>query len=123
MRNGPSTLATLQLPIQSEVRVFREKIGWTEPFKLLATDGETCTIAMDYGPAKFRITNVKPYLRERMDTPSIETVSTNEDLPPQRPLTEIDQLNEDAPEDAIVVDVPARRRHHEAFLSKKEKDD
>jgi hypothetical protein len=61
MRNGPSTKATLNLPLQSDVRVWREKDGWTGPFKLLATDGETCTIDMPHGPTNFRSTVVKPY--------------------------------------------------------------
>src|SRR5690348_1952920 len=41
MRNGPNTLATLNLPLQSEVRVWREKNGWKGPYKLLAIQGET----------------------------------------------------------------------------------
>ena len=61
MRNGPDTRAILNLPIQSDVRVWREKDGWTGPFKLLASDGETCIIDMPYGPADFRSTVVKPY--------------------------------------------------------------
>ena len=61
MRNGPKTKTTLTLPIQSDVRVWREKDGWTGPFKLIASDGETCTIDMPYGPTDFRSTVVKPY--------------------------------------------------------------
>ena len=62
MRNGPNTKNTLDLPVQSNVRVWREKDGWKGPFKLLHTDGETCTVNMPYGPANFRSTVVKPYL-------------------------------------------------------------
>jgi hypothetical protein len=61
MRNGPSTKATLNLFLQSDIRVWREKDGWTGPFKLFATDGETCTIDMPYGPTNFRSTVIKPY--------------------------------------------------------------
>jgi hypothetical protein len=61
MRNGLSTKATLNLPFQSDMRVWREKDGWTGPFKFLATNGETCTIDMPHGPTNFRSTVVKPY--------------------------------------------------------------
>jgi hypothetical protein len=64
MRNGPDTKITLDLPLQSDVRVWREKDGWQGPYKLLATEGETCTINMPYRPTKFRSTVVKPYLTE-----------------------------------------------------------
>jgi hypothetical protein len=64
MRNGPNTSETTSLPIQSDVRVWREKGGWSGPHKLLATDGQTCTLQMPYGPAQFRATVVKPYYTE-----------------------------------------------------------
>ncbi len=64
MRNGPDMIHTLNLPLQSDVRVWREKDGWNGPFKLLAIDGHTCTIQMPYGPAQFRSTVVKPYYNE-----------------------------------------------------------
>ncbi|EED18953.1 conserved hypothetical protein [Talaromyces stipitatus ATCC 10500] len=62
MCNGPNTKAMLDLPLQSDVWVWREAKGWTGPFKLLAITGETCTVAMPRGPANFRTTVVKPYL-------------------------------------------------------------
>ncbi|RKF79570.1 hypothetical protein GcM3_054031, partial [Golovinomyces cichoracearum] len=37
---------------------------WTGPFKLLAVDGETCSVEIHNGPVKFRSTSVKPYLKE-----------------------------------------------------------
>jgi hypothetical protein len=64
MRNGPNTTTTLSLPLQSDIRVWREKGGWKGPYKLLAVDGETCTVDMPHGPTKFRSTVVKPYYRE-----------------------------------------------------------
>lgn len=69
MRNGPNTLPTLDLPILSNVRVWREKDGWQGPYTLLATNGETCTVDMPYGPTNFRSTVVKPYYtnEERLD--------------------------------------------------------
>jgi hypothetical protein len=38
MRNSPDTKVTLDLPLQSDVQVWREKEGWKGPYKLLATD-------------------------------------------------------------------------------------
>ena len=64
MRNGPDVLQTLMLPVQSQVRVWRETHGWTGPFTLLAVDGHDCTIQMPHGPTRFRSTVVRPYLRD-----------------------------------------------------------
>jgi hypothetical protein len=61
MRNGPNTYKLHELPLQSNVLVYREKNGWNGPYKLIAINGETCTIQMPYGPADFRSTAVKPY--------------------------------------------------------------
>jgi hypothetical protein len=47
------------------VRVWREKEGWTGPYKLIATEKETCTIDMPRGPAKFQLTVIKSYLIEQ----------------------------------------------------------
>src|SRR6267378_3464656 len=58
MRNGPNTEPLLILPLQSDVRVWREKDGWNGPYKLLAMNGQTCTIQMPYGPTNFRSTVV-----------------------------------------------------------------
>ncbi|KAI0992010.1 hypothetical protein K3495_g16176, partial [Podosphaera aphanis] len=47
MRNGPNTLPTLSLPLNSPVRVWREN-----------------KVKLPHGPVKFRATVVKPYLEE-----------------------------------------------------------
>lgn len=52
---------TLNLPILSLVRVWRENKGWIGPYKLLGTNEEECTIQMPYGITRFRCTVVKPY--------------------------------------------------------------
>lgn len=61
MRNDHDTYSTLNLPINFDVRMWRENKGWTGPFKLVSTDNKTCVIDMTHGPTKFRITAVKPY--------------------------------------------------------------
>ncbi|CCU76925.1 integrase and RNaseH domain-containing protein [Blumeria hordei DH14] len=64
MKNGPNTNSLLNLPLQSDVRVWREKEKWTGPSKLISMNGENCTIQMPHGPATFRSTVVKPYYTE-----------------------------------------------------------
>jgi hypothetical protein len=64
MRNGPNTLETLDLPLQAEVKVWRENVGWKGPFVLLARDGETCTVDVNGKATKFRTVVVKPYHRD-----------------------------------------------------------
>ena len=61
MRNGPNTKPTLDLPINSDVYIWREKGGWKGLYKLLATDNKICTVVMLYGPINFYLTVVKPY--------------------------------------------------------------
>jgi hypothetical protein len=80
MRNGPSTDSVLQQPLQSDVRVFREGKGWTGPHKLLAIEGETCTVGIRHRPVQFRSTVVKPYYTEsKEDTPPKPSGSDNTD--------------------------------------------
>ena len=43
-RNGPNTTETISLPPNLDVRVWCEKEKWIGPFKLILTNGETCTI-------------------------------------------------------------------------------
>jgi hypothetical protein len=44
MRNGPSICKIHDLPLQSDMLVYREKDGWNGPYKLIAVSGETCTV-------------------------------------------------------------------------------
>ena len=61
-RNGPNTTITRELPLLSEVRVWREKDKlWTGPHSLVGMDGETCTIQVKGRLVKFRTTVVRPY--------------------------------------------------------------
>ena len=82
IKNGLNTLITLNLPLQSEVRVWHKKKGWRGPYKLIAINGQTCTIQMPYGPTQFRLTVVKPYYKDNSFEP-------------------IQDALEDAPEDAL----------------------
>ncbi|KAI1000126.1 hypothetical protein K3495_g8069 [Podosphaera aphanis] len=61
MRNGPNTKNTESLPLNSDVRVWREKKGWMDLFKLLNIDDQTCTVEIPNGPVNFRSIVVKPY--------------------------------------------------------------
>lgn len=50
----------------------REKGGWQGPFRLLAMEGETYTLAMPRGPAKFRSSSVRPYLQDTASAKAAE---------------------------------------------------
>jgi hypothetical protein len=105
-RNGPSTTNIHDLPLNSDVLVWREgntgQTGsWEGPYKLVAKDGESCVLALPYGNTTFRSTSVKPYL-----VPD-EEVS----LEPERNEHQGDGEN------TIIVDIPLpdaplKRRHH-----------
>ena len=65
-RNGPSTAAVHDLPINSPVLVYREgNVGqsgeWKGPYNLLSIQGESVIIELPHGPTKFRSTSIKPY--------------------------------------------------------------
>ncbi|EED12764.1 hypothetical protein TSTA_052850 [Talaromyces stipitatus ATCC 10500] len=60
-RNGPASTAVHLLPINSDIRVWREgNTGyageWKGPYKLLSAEGETCTIQFPDEPKQFRTT-------------------------------------------------------------------
>jgi hypothetical protein len=74
-RNGPDTTSIRNLPLNSEVLVWRESGNWTGPYRLLAVEGETCSIQLPNGPTSFRSTSVKPYFRS-------ETSETARDVDP-----------------------------------------
>ena len=100
-RNGPDTTPVHDLPLNSEVLVWREgntgQSGkWTGPYTLLALEGETCKVQLPRGPTDFRSTTVKPYLRIRTGPESepesdieeeqpVEQPSENTILPPPKP--------------------------------------
>jgi len=75
--------------------VWREKGGWSGPHKLIAIDGQTCTIQMPHGPTQFRSTVVKPYYSE--EEPVQEVLEENHDQP---------ALEGESDSDTIVVDTP-----------------
>jgi len=62
-RNGPNTTPVHDLPLNSEVLIWRKSGKWTGPYRLLAVENETCCIQLPSGPTSFRSTSVKPYVR------------------------------------------------------------
>ncbi|CCD52037.1 similar to putative integrase [Botrytis cinerea T4] len=71
-RNGPSTMALYDLPINSKVWVWREHKGWTGPHHLLGIRDQICTVKLSSGPTEFRTTQVKPHVEEEQDRPQGE---------------------------------------------------
>ena len=53
------------LPLNSEVLIWRESGKWTRPYYLLAVENETCCIQLPSGPTSFRSTSIKPYFRPK----------------------------------------------------------
>ncbi|OWT43021.1 polyprotein [Pochonia chlamydosporia 170] len=114
-RNGPDTTPLHTLPLQSKVRVWREKNGWQGPFELIAVEGETCTVANEAGiTSKFRSTIVQPYLEDKDTTP------TDNKLPQQQAVNQDNaevanesdgEVNQDEDiRDSIAVAIPTARR-------------
>lgn len=84
-RNGPTATAIHDLPIGSDVLVFREGVGtasgfWSGPHKLIAMRGEDCFLDMGRDiTSTFRSTSVKPYFTpESEDTEAANDNATTE---------------------------------------------
>lgn len=128
-RNGPNTGPVHDLPLNSEVLVWREgktsySGRWDGPYKLLAIEGETCKVQMPSGPTSFRSTVVKPNLRAETNPENGPNADSNSDpghvthdlVRPshdnnndQEPFTGPEQpvrSYEDSEEDTIVAEVP-----------------
>ena len=77
-RNGPNTIKMLpkSLALGSEVRVYREKKGWTGPFKVLDVTETNVTVDMENGPVLFSNTAVLPYYRYPEIHPDLNSQST-----------------------------------------------
>jgi hypothetical protein len=62
-RPNPAAYSPINLPLQNEVRVWRENGGWQGPFRVIAHDGQNVTLELPNGPATFRSTMIAPYYR------------------------------------------------------------
>ncbi|KAI0999864.1 hypothetical protein K3495_g8334 [Podosphaera aphanis] len=119
-RNGPDTLPTLNLPLLSKVRVWREKQGWQGPYTLLSIEDEGCILQLPHGPRRFRSTAVKPYHDNDEDLSATPNDLPDETEPGAPPRTTQDLSPNIAATDDIahdgaskVVDsiaLPTRRR-------------
>jgi len=45
-RNRPDTTSVHDLPLNSEVLVWRENGNWTGPYRLLSVEGKTCRLQL-----------------------------------------------------------------------------
>ena len=74
------------------VRVYREKRGWTGPYRLLAIEGEIYRIELRGQPVVFRTIVVKPYYQHKSeDEPERESnqpkgQEENTDQPAEQPI-------------------------------------
>jgi hypothetical protein len=62
-RNRPNVIETLQLLIQSSVKVWRKNCGWTGPYTLIAMNDDltAAIVDVDNKQVTFRVTAVKLY--------------------------------------------------------------
>ena len=64
-RNGPNTTSVYNLPLNSEVLVWRESGNWTRPYRLLAVEDKTYCIQLPSRLTNFRSISVKPYFQSK----------------------------------------------------------
>jgi hypothetical protein len=87
--NRPDITLVHDLPLNSEVLVWRESGNWAGPYRLLSIEGETCRLQLSSGLTSFCTMSVKPYLRSEttgndeadevatLETPTKPTEPTN----------------------------------------------
>ena len=117
MRNGPDVSETLSLPLRSQVRVWREKKGWTGPYELLDINEKTYVLEMPQGPTSFRTTVVKPFYTEEQEQsppPPLPQDQVEENLRTTRPVV---LLRRRTPEEIV------QQQTVEILTTKKENDD
>jgi len=64
-RNRPDMTSVYDLPLNSEVLIWRESGNWTRPYRLLAVENVTCCIQLPSGPTSFRSISIKPYFQSK----------------------------------------------------------
>ena len=60
--NRPNITLVHDLPLNSEVLIWRKSGNWTSPYHLLSIKGKTCRLQLPSRPTSFRIMSIKPYL-------------------------------------------------------------
>jgi hypothetical protein len=84
MRNGPNIDQILDLPLLSDVIIYREKgdngkPGWSGPFKLISREGHNCVVDTLNRLITLRSISVKPYYTDKA-IPSAESTDKAEDI-------------------------------------------
>jgi hypothetical protein len=101
-RNGPSP-NVLNLPLKTEVMIWREKKGWMGPYEIMGIDGRDITVHLDNGPVSVRWTHVRQYHRSPYTSHELkEPDDPNKGLPHE-------DIDPDEPE-PIKVEQPRTRR-------------
>jgi hypothetical protein len=67
-QNRPNISDTLDVLISGNVLVYREDKGWKGLYTLVLNDSQTCTVTLLLRPTRFRITSVKRYYSEDLNT-------------------------------------------------------
>ncbi|EED11915.1 hypothetical protein TSTA_110940 [Talaromyces stipitatus ATCC 10500] len=129
-RNGPASTAVYLLPINSDVRVWREGNTsyageWKGPYKLLSVEGETCTIQFPDGPKQFCTTVVRPYYKAP-DENDQDTNSEHTNEEPEAPLgtnSTPPTPQDDEPDTSTPQARPAQRPQRNRQLPARYRDD
>jgi hypothetical protein len=131
-RNRPNTTATIELPLQSSVKVWREGRGWTGPHTLLAfSDNQAAAVVdVDSRQATFQIIAVQPYHKDE-STVIYQPAQQNEDLRDEAQAAS-DRADGDFQLELEALAPPRRGRGRpkgsknkpkQTFLTRKEQDD
>lgn len=70
-RNGPSTHETLKLSLGQQALVWREKKGWTGPYRLQAIDNSNAIVHINGIAKTFRTTHIKPYYQDEQQSDTV----------------------------------------------------
>src|SRR6266702_3311969 len=95
------------LPLNSEVLVWRESGSWNGPYCLLAVENETCCVQFPSGLTSFRSTSVKPYFwSENTHDVKLDELEVTAELDELEATAELDKLEMTAELDELEVPLP-----------------
>jgi hypothetical protein len=112
-RNGPNTTDVHDLPLDSDIMVWREPGQWEGPYKLVSIDRETCVLALPHGNTPFRSTSVKPWFANEDSNVDAEEPSNGDNLESAEPAEEPVRRKRGRPRKVLTV-------NFEAFLQSDE---
>jgi hypothetical protein len=123
-RKNSNIINTLELLISSEIKIWKENVGWTGPYTFFGKTNENMIYSVNINGrfTDFRTTSVKLYHRNNDESdPNYPRISDHDNLQPrpQKRPKESKNKPRNNPTDPPRRNPPRNTRPHEIYVSKK----